>query len=157
MKARICLLVALLVARSVSATPCTEYASAIDVSLKLTHKAVRMSHGVTTQMGTFEISNNGAIPIVLGAYKDSAGFSLWHPDAWLERKGQDGTWQGLSDSYSDTVPAPNTFVVVGNSQQSFMARIHTEDASAGPTTELRLVIHTQKPGFCIASNAFTDT
>jgi hypothetical protein len=62
----------------------------------------------------------------------------------------------LSDSYADTLPAPDTLTVKEHSSQQFFSRLQTEDTSVLPTTELRLVVHTQKPGFCITSDSFTE-
>lgn len=162
MQARIYILSALLlqtacgVMESASAVPCTDFATAKSANLKLVRKSIETVQGITEQMGTFEIDNLGDAPIKLGAYKDKKGFSLWHPDARLERKLPDGTWGDLSDSYSDTLPAPDALTVKEHSSQQFLARIQTEDTSVSSTTELRLVVHTQKPGFCIASDPFTE-
>lgn len=162
MRTKICILSAMLlqaacgVMASANAVPCADFATDKSASLMLTHKSIETVQGITAEIGVFEIVNYGDIPIVLGGYRDRKGFSLWHPDAWLQQKLPDGSWGELSDSFSDTLPPPDTLTVKEHSTQQFLAMVQSGDIGVSSTTELRLVVHTQKPGFCIASDTFTQ-
>jgi hypothetical protein len=145
------------VAGSASADPCAELQVAKNINVKLIHKEIETVQGVTAQMGTFELTNLGETPIVLSGYMEKNRFSMWHPDAWLQGKLLDGRWHDLFDSFSDTLPAPNSLIVGTGVHKQFITTIHTGDTSVSQDTPLRLVIRPLKPNVCAYSEPFTGS